>query len=164
MPDIVTVAKAMGNGHPLGAVITTRAIADAFAAQGYFFSPRAAARSVCVVGMAVLDVLERRGAAGERARASATTCRTRLEALADAAPAHRRRARHAASTSASSSSATARRSSRRPRRPHAICERLLELGVIMQPTGDHMNVLKIKPPLCLTEAAPTSSSTRSTAC
>jgi 4-aminobutyrate aminotransferase-like enzyme len=32
----------------------------------------------------------------------------------------------------------------------AICERLLELGVIVQPTGDHMNVLKIKPPLCLT--------------
>jgi 4-aminobutyrate aminotransferase-like enzyme len=32
----------------------------------------------------------------------------------------------------------------------AICERLLELGVLMQPTGDHLNVLKIKPPLCLT--------------
>eukprot|EP01031_Cornospumella_fuschlensis_P000320 gene320-399_t len=31
----------------------------------------------------------------------------------------------------------------------AICDRLLELGVIMQPTGDHLNVLKIKPPLCL---------------
>jgi 4-aminobutyrate aminotransferase-like enzyme len=26
---------------------------------------------------------------------------------------------------------------------------LLDLGVIMQPTGDHLNVLKIKPPLCL---------------
>ncbi len=32
----------------------------------------------------------------------------------------------------------------------AICDRLLDLGVIMQPTGDHLNVLKIKPPLCLT--------------
>jgi 4-aminobutyrate aminotransferase-like enzyme len=31
----------------------------------------------------------------------------------------------------------------------AICERLLDLGVVMQPTGDHLNVLKIKPPLCL---------------
>jgi 4-aminobutyrate aminotransferase-like enzyme len=31
----------------------------------------------------------------------------------------------------------------------AICNRLLELGVIMQPTGDHQNVLKVKPPLCL---------------
>ena len=34
----------------------------------------------------------------------------------------------------------------------AICDRLLELGVIMQPTGDHQNVLKIKPPLCLDRA------------
>lgn len=32
----------------------------------------------------------------------------------------------------------------------AICERMLELGVIVQPTGDHLNVLKIKPPMCLT--------------
>jgi 4-aminobutyrate aminotransferase-like enzyme len=35
----------------------------------------------------------------------------------------------------------------------AICERMRELGVIVQPTSDGMNVLKIKPPLCLTEAS-----------
>jgi 4-aminobutyrate aminotransferase-like enzyme len=35
----------------------------------------------------------------------------------------------------------------------AICARLLELGVIMQPTGDHQNVLKIKPPLVVTIAS-----------
>ena len=34
----------------------------------------------------------------------------------------------------------------------AICERMLELGVIVQPTGDRMNVLKVKPPLCITPA------------
>ena len=33
---------------------------------------------------------------------------------------------------------------------HALCERLLELGVIVQPTGPEMNVLKLKPPLCIT--------------
>ncbi len=33
-----------------------------------------------------------------------------------------------------------------------VCERLLELGCIVQPTGLLGNVLKIKPPLCLTEA------------
>jgi len=31
----------------------------------------------------------------------------------------------------------------------AICDRLLELGIVMQPTGDHQNVLKTKPPLCI---------------
>jgi 4-aminobutyrate aminotransferase-like enzyme len=31
----------------------------------------------------------------------------------------------------------------------AICERMRELGVIIQPTGDRQNILKIKPPLTL---------------
>jgi 4-aminobutyrate aminotransferase-like enzyme len=32
----------------------------------------------------------------------------------------------------------------------AICERMLELGVVVQPSADHLNVLKVKPPLCIT--------------
>ncbi len=32
----------------------------------------------------------------------------------------------------------------------AICERTLELGVVIQPTGHGNNVLKVKPPLCIT--------------
>jgi 4-aminobutyrate aminotransferase-like enzyme len=35
---------------------------------------------------------------------------------------------------------------------YAICERMRELGVIVQPTGDHENVLKVKPPLCIDAA------------
>ncbi len=31
----------------------------------------------------------------------------------------------------------------------AICDRMLELGVIIQPTGERMNILKTKPPLCI---------------
>lgn len=30
----------------------------------------------------------------------------------------------------------------------AICQRMLELGVICHATGDHSNVMKVKPPLC----------------
>ena len=32
----------------------------------------------------------------------------------------------------------------------AICDRLRELGIIVQPTGERANVLKMKPPMCLT--------------
>ena len=32
-----------------------------------------------------------------------------------------------------------------------ICERMLTEGCVVQPTGDHKNILKIKPPLCLTK-------------
>lgn len=35
----------------------------------------------------------------------------------------------------------------------AICERLLELGVIGHATGDHSNVLKVKPPLCINQSS-----------
>lgn len=34
VPDIVTIAKPMGNGHPVGAVVTTQKIADSFTATG----------------------------------------------------------------------------------------------------------------------------------
>jgi 4-aminobutyrate aminotransferase-like enzyme len=38
------------------------------------------------------------------------------------------------------------------RETESICNRMLELGVVIQPTGDHQNILKTKPPLCLDEA------------
>jgi 4-aminobutyrate aminotransferase-like enzyme len=37
----------------------------------------------------------------------------------------------------------------------AVCEAMLEEGCIVQPTGDHKNVLKIKPPLVMTRASAT---------
>ena len=39
-----------------------------------------------------------------------------------------------------------------PEETSAICDRMLELGVIIQPTGDHQNILKTKPPLCIDTA------------
>jgi 4-aminobutyrate aminotransferase-like enzyme len=30
-----------------------------------------------------------------------------------------------------------------------LCDRMLDLSVAVQPTGDHLNILKIKPPLCI---------------
>ena len=38
VPDVITMAKAAGNGHPIGFVVTRREIAERFAAQGSFFS------------------------------------------------------------------------------------------------------------------------------
>lgn len=34
VPDIVTLGKPMGNGHPVSGVVTTKAIANKFAATG----------------------------------------------------------------------------------------------------------------------------------
>jgi 4-aminobutyrate aminotransferase-like enzyme/Ser/Thr protein kinase RdoA (MazF antagonist) len=58
IPDIVVMGKPIGNGHPLGAVVTTRAIADAFANGMEYFSTFGGNPVSCAIGMAVLDVIE----------------------------------------------------------------------------------------------------------
>lgn len=57
VPDIVTLGKPIGNGHPLGAVITTRGIADSFANGMEYFNTFGGNPVSCAVGLAVLDVI-----------------------------------------------------------------------------------------------------------
>merc|ERR1719295_1662020 len=62
VPDIVTLGKPMGNGHPVSAVVTTREIADSFGATGMeYFNTFGGNPVSCAVANAVLDVLEREG-------------------------------------------------------------------------------------------------------
>ncbi|MCE7736708.1 MAG: aminotransferase class III-fold pyridoxal phosphate-dependent enzyme [Candidatus Heimdallarchaeota archaeon] len=58
VPDIVTLGKPIGNGHPMGAVITTRKIADAFANGMEFFSTTGGNTVSMAVGLSVLNVIE----------------------------------------------------------------------------------------------------------
>ena len=58
VPDIVTMAKGIGNGAPLGAVVTTPKIA-ATIAQRTHFNTFGGNPVVCAQGAAVLDVIER---------------------------------------------------------------------------------------------------------
>jgi 4-aminobutyrate aminotransferase-like enzyme len=60
VPDIVVLGKPIGNGYPLGAVVTTAAIAAAFDNGMEFFSTFGGSTVSCAVGLAVLDeVLEK---------------------------------------------------------------------------------------------------------
>ena len=58
VPDIVTLGKPMGNGHPLAAVITTPEIAEAFANGMEYFNTFGGNPVSCAIGMAVLDVIK----------------------------------------------------------------------------------------------------------
>ncbi len=58
VPDIVTLGKPMGNGHPLGAVVTTRAIAEAFDNGMEYFNTFGGNPVSCAVGLAVLEVID----------------------------------------------------------------------------------------------------------
>ncbi|XP_048883635.1 5-phosphohydroxy-L-lysine phospho-lyase isoform X1 [Brienomyrus brachyistius] len=58
-PDIVTLGKPMGNGHPVACVVTTQEIADAFTATGVeYFNTFGGNPVSCAIGLAVLDVIE----------------------------------------------------------------------------------------------------------
>ncbi len=59
VPDIVTLGKPMGNGHPLAAVIVKRHIVERFAEHARYFNTFGGNPVSCAVGMAVLDVMER---------------------------------------------------------------------------------------------------------
>lgn len=59
VPDIVTVAKPMGNGHPVGAVIVTREIAESFAQTGVMYFNTYGGNPVsCAIANAVMNVIE----------------------------------------------------------------------------------------------------------
>jgi len=61
VPDIVTMGKSMGNGHPLSAVVTTREIADSFNNGMEYFNSFGGNAVSCAVGQAVLDVIKEEG-------------------------------------------------------------------------------------------------------
>lgn len=68
VPDIVTLGKPMGNGHPVSAVVTTREIAESFGATGMeYFNTFGGNPVSAAVANAVLDVIE-----NEKLRENAT--------------------------------------------------------------------------------------------
>ncbi len=58
VPDIVTLGKPIGNGHPMAAVITTQAIADTFVNGMEYFNTFGGNPVSCAIGIAVLDVID----------------------------------------------------------------------------------------------------------
>ena len=66
IPDIVTMAKPMGNGMPLAAVATTRAVAEVFESIGPEYFNTFGGNPVCTAaGLAVLDVIDSEGLQGK---------------------------------------------------------------------------------------------------
>jgi len=61
VPDIVTLGKPIGNGHPMAAVVTTAEIASSFVTGMEYFNTFGGNPVSCAVGLAVLDVIEHEG-------------------------------------------------------------------------------------------------------
>ena len=61
LPDIVVMGKPIGNGHPLGVLVTTKEIADSFAQGPEFFSTFGGSNLSCRIGKEVLDIVDDEG-------------------------------------------------------------------------------------------------------
>lgn len=146
VPDILTVAKAMGNGQPLGAVITTRQIAEAFQQDGSFFSSAGGSPVSARVGIAVLDALRDDDLQGNALRVGKHFT-AGLRDLAHRHPAIG--AVHGMGLYLGVELVSDEQLTPDPELAERVCDRMLAAGCIVQPTGDHKNVLKIKPPLCI---------------
>ncbi|MCU0263446.1 MAG: aminotransferase [Candidatus Nanopelagicales bacterium] len=150
VPDIVCLAKATGNGYPVSAVVCRREIAESFAAEGSLFASMGGTPAGAVAAIATLTTLRDEDLMGNAHRMGARL-RAGLEALVERHP--MAGAVHGRGLYLGLELVTDRET-RTPatEATDALCERLLTLGVVMAATGDHMNVLKIKPPLCIDAA------------
>ena len=149
VPDVVAVAKSVGGGQPIGIVVTRRDIAVRYRTGGYFFSSTGGSPVSSAIGLAVLDIIQDEGLQ-ENARVVGAHLKARLLGLVD---------KHEIVGTVHGSGLylglefVRDRTTLEPATAEtaAICDRLLTLGVVMQPTGDFQNVLKIKPPLCVSQ-------------
>lgn len=150
VPDIVTLGKPIGNGFPLAAVVTTRAVADAFADGMEYFNTYGGNPVACAAGLAVLDVIESEGLQ-EKARATGDHLLPGLRRLA---------ARHPVIGDVRGMGlflgielVSNRASRARAPLPAAyLAERMREEGVLVSTDGPFRNVVKIKPPLAFGRA------------
>ncbi|MGB8951391.1 MAG: aminotransferase class III-fold pyridoxal phosphate-dependent enzyme [Candidatus Aminicenantales bacterium] len=148
VPDIVTLGKPIGDGHPLGAVVTTPEIADAFANGMEYFNTYGGNPVSSAVGLAVLDVIEEERLQ-ENALQVGQYLKSRLKKLQKKYPligdvrglglflgielVKDRETQVPA-----------------PEPTAYVVERMKEEGVLISLDGPNRNVLKVKPPLIFT--------------
>jgi 4-aminobutyrate aminotransferase-like enzyme len=148
-PDIVTLGKPMGNGHPVAAVVTRSDIVDRFGAATTFFSTFGGNPVACAAALAVLDVLEeeellaRAADVGDRLRAELGKLAERHPVIGDV------RGRGLMT----GVELVTDRDARGPASDLAgrVKDEMAERGILIGTTGRHGNVLKIRPPLCITD-------------
>jgi 4-aminobutyrate aminotransferase-like enzyme len=147
-PDIVCLGKPIGNGHPLGAVVTRPEIVQALIDRNVFFSTFGGNNVSCAAGMAVLDVLEQDGLP-ENARVVGAHFKQGLRRLAE---------RHDLIGDVRGRGLLVGVELVRDRKtlePAAtetkrVVNRMRDLGVLTATEGPHGNVLKLRPPICFT--------------
>jgi len=148
-PDMVSLGKPMGNGHPISALVLRHEIIDGFGRNSRYFNTFGGNPVSCAAGMAVLDVIEEQGlqqsakAVGDHLSANLRKLAAKHPDIADV--------RGAGlfigveiipkKSSLTADALTAK-----------IVNGLRERRVLISATGPRANVLKIRPPLVFSKA------------
>ncbi len=144
-PDIVTLGKPIGNGFPLGAVVTRPEIADAFANGMEYFNTFGGTQAACAAGLAVLDVMRDEGLQAH-ALDVGSRLKRHLRSLMDDFPIVGDVRGLGLFLGVE---LVADRSTLEPaaRQADYVVNRLRDRGVLVSTDGPLHNVLKIKPPM-----------------
>ena len=148
VPDILILGKPIGNGHPLAAVVTRRALADEFNNGMEYFSTFGGNPVSCAAGLAVLDVLQEESlmqnarVVGDELLRGLRQLQAEFDIIGDVRGlgfflgVELVRDRQSLEPAAAETS--------------FIVDRMKERGVLLGTDGPLHNVIKIRPPMCFT--------------
>ena len=149
VPDIVTMGKPIGNGHPLGAVVTTPEVAAAFANGMEYFNTFGGNPVSCAIGREVLSIIQDEGLQTHAQKMGAYLTHGLKELQAQYPIIGDVRGpglflgfelvRNQDSLEAADKEAS------------YLANRMREHGILMSTDGPLHNVLKIKPPMCFNQ-------------
>ena len=149
VPDIVTIGKPIGNGHPLGVVVTTRKLADAFANGMEYFNTFGGNPVSSAIGLEVLNVIQDEGLQ-QNAKEVGAYLQQGLKSLQNSF----RIIGDVRGLGLFIGFELVKNEKLEPATAQAtyLVNRMRELGILMSTDGPFENVIKIKPPMVFNKA------------
>jgi 4-aminobutyrate aminotransferase-like enzyme len=143
IPDIVTIGKPIGNGHPLAAVVCTRKVANAFANGMEYFNTFGGNAVSCAIGTEVLRVIKEESLQ-ENALNVGNYLKEELMSLQREFPIIGEVRGQGLFLGVELCD---REMNPQTEKAAYLADRMKELGILMSTDGKDVNVMKIKPPL-----------------
>lgn len=145
VPDIVTMGKPMGNGHPVAGLVTRPEIMARFRGSFRYFNTFGGNPVSCAAAMAVLEELQEKDLQANAARIG----RLAHERLSDLARRYEVIGDVRQSGMVFGAEFVLDRDSKAPAAAYAdrVVNRMRQRGIILSKLGRHKNTLKIRPPM-----------------